>query len=504
MPAFLAEFLKQMRGIWSRLDGAQRLTMGVVLLATIAGLSAVVWFAGRPDYQVVFTTDDPKAFGEATTVLTQAGVPFKEEGHAVLVESGRMREAQGKLFKAGVTGLRGPETDSALSSLTLDAEAKKFQLAKASWAHAEFAVRQIDGVLAVNVVASQPKRSPFQALDKQNQPRANVVVTIRSGTAFEAIARAAVAAVASATSIPEECVTVTDAKTARRFQVDGDHGSGADVGEFMGLERKRSAELTERAQALLDRLYPNQAQVLVTAQLVPQWEIRTEKIVSETPLLKEDKTDKKDSKDGNGGTVGDPSTTAIASGTSTAPGAAANASTSKIETKTKSYYDPVIGERRSGLLAPELKRLSVALALDEALKPDAKKTTDITALVKQAIGWDDQRDGQSFAIHVDKFAPVQELIGVSAPSLLDRAIEWGPAAGQGLAVLVVLLFLRSLLKKSRLAKEEGPVPLTQEQKETLAPEEQARRMRREIERSIAEDPAAISRLLESWREEQKS
>jgi hypothetical protein len=40
--------------------------------------------------------------------------------------------------------------------------------------------------------------------------------------------------------------------------------------------------------------------------------------------------------------------------------------------------------------------------------------------------------------------------------------------------------------------------------ENLPPEEAAKRMRREIERAIGEDPATISRMLERWLAEQKA
>jgi flagellar biosynthesis/type III secretory pathway M-ring protein FliF/YscJ len=40
--------------------------------------------------------------------------------------------------------------------------------------------------------------------------------------------------------------------------------------------------------------------------------------------------------------------------------------------------------------------------------------------------------------------------------------------------------------------------------ENLTPEEQHKRMRREIERSIATDPAALAKLLETWLTEQKT
>jgi flagellar biosynthesis/type III secretory pathway M-ring protein FliF/YscJ len=502
VPAFLAEILGQVRAIWGKLDAGQRLTAGLVVLATVVGLSAVVWFAGRPDYQVVLSTEDPKTYADATGALTQAGITFREENHSILVESGRVKEAQGKLFKAGLLSDRPAETDTnALANLTLDTHAKEYQLQRASWRNAEASVRQIAGVMSVTVTASKPKKGPFAAFDKQTQPRAFAVVEIRPGASFETIARAVASAVAAAVGLPEEYVTVTDAKTARRFQVDPDNASGLDASAFEADERRRSAELTDRAQGILDPLYPNQARVVVTAQLDPNWSTSVEKILSDKPLTKEDRTDKKDTREAGPGS-GDASL-----GTPAASGAQANSNSQKNETRSKTYYDPAIGEKRSGKVAPEIKRLSVALVIDEVLKLDQKKLDDITKLVKQAIGWDDARDGQGFALHVEKFAqvPVDAIAG-GVPGALDLAKQWGPTVGQVLAVGCVLLFLRSLIKKTRLKKggDAAPAPLTKEQKETLTPVEQARRMRLEVERAIAEDPATISRLLESWLEEQRA
>jgi len=79
-----------------------------------------------------------------------------------------------------------------------------------------------------------------------------------------------------------------------------------------------------------------------------------------------------------------------------------------------------------------------------------------------------------------------------------------------IGLALVLLFLRSLLKRSSVS----PAPVTGRlgasvkdiqdlDDENLSPEEAAKRMRGEIERAITEDPATISRMLERWLAEQK-
>ena len=55
MRNFFNELLVQMKGIWSRLDGGQRLIVVAVLCATAVGLGGIVWYAGQPTYEVVFT-----------------------------------------------------------------------------------------------------------------------------------------------------------------------------------------------------------------------------------------------------------------------------------------------------------------------------------------------------------------------------------------------------------------------------------------------------------------
>jgi len=66
------------------------------------------------------------------------------------------------------------------------------------------------------------------------------------------------------------------------------------------------------------------------------------------------------------------------------------------------------------------------------------------------------------------------------------------------------MFLRVLFKlSSRPATVADPIE-PEIPEEDLAPEEQQKRMRREIERSIAADPAALAKMLESWLMEKRA
>ena len=103
--------------------------------------------------------------------------------------------------------------------------------------------------------------------------------------------------------------------------------------------------------------------------------------------------------------------------------------------------------------------------------------------------------------------PVPEIVMEAGTMNILR--DWGPMLGQIIAVALVLLFLKRLLKTNTPAVSPivaGPAGAATDDadEENMSPDEATRRMRREIERAINEDPAAMSRLLESWLTEAKS
>ena len=166
------------------------------------------------------------------------------------------------------------------------------------------------------------------------------------------------------------------------------------------------------------------------------------------------------------------------------------------------------------MLAPDIRSLSVALVLDQTipgLTDDPQGTMPgIEALVKAAVGFTEVRaNGGSDQIKtqiVPEFG-IEELPIAAGFDAMAMAQQWAPLFGQVVAVLIVVMFLRSLLKKGVMpvVKRSGPdVEVEAEDELELSTDEPARRMRREIEKTINDDPASISRMLESWLAEVKA
>ena len=183
-----------------------------------------------------------------------------------------------------------------------------------------------------------------------------------------------------------------------------------------------------------------------------------------------------------------------------------NTSTSRNETRDRTF-DTNNGERQVGKLAPDIRRITSAVFIDTSLS--AEQST-IVAVLEPIIGHDETRGDPPTIPLVTDF-PVPEPMEIaagpnimSAPGIMDLVRDWGPTIGQIIGVLLVLMFLRGLLKRAAQTGRQARTGIADEDEKEVGPEEATRRVRTEIEKAIAEDPAAISRLLESWLAEQKA
>ena len=489
MRQFLNDVMVQMRGIWGRLEGPQRLVVGAVLLATAVGLGAIVWYAGQPSYEVVYTARTGDEIGRVQQALQQAGVSFvpDDSGMGILVERSKVGQAKAAIMREGLTGSQEISLNGA-GSFIEDAATKKWRLDNASRAQAERAIQELDGVVSVTVTGSRPSRLiAFRDRQNDQQAKATVVLRLRAGVPFEATARNAASIAASQLMIPMENIDVVSTTGGHRWSYNPDRESGAGSSEFLTLQRDMSDARTRLAQARLDQLWPGKIAVQVTVELDPKWEVRSEKVLPTEPLMKkEEKT--KDSTDG------------------VAPAEGATGSSSKNEQYTREYVTE-IGERRTGASMPEIKRMSVAVLYDKTLAEGADPIDEARLIktVKAIVGWDPERDSEeAFSTLVSTFAPPEEPADAyGGPGIGETALQYAPMVGQVLGVLIVVMFLRGLFKRSRQPVVENDAE-PEIPEEDLAPEEQQRRMRREIERSIANDPAALAKMLEAWLMEQKA
>jgi len=485
MRQFFSDVTNQMRGIWARLEGPQRLVVGAVMVATAVGLGAIVWFAGQPSYEVVFTARSGDEIGRVQQALQQAGVSYlpDDSGMGIMVERTKVGQAKAAIVREGLNGTQEVSLDGS-GSLIEDAATKKWRLNNASRAQAERAIQELDGVVSVTVTGSRPDRLiAYRDRQAEQKAKATVVIRLAAGVPFESTARSAASIASSQLMIPLQNIDVVSTTGGQRWSYNPDRDAGGGSSEFLALQRDISDARTRIAQARLDQLWPNKTAVQVTVELDPEWTITSEKKYDEGVITKEELT--KDTTDG----------------AAQADGSAG--SKSKNEQRTKEYATGVT-ESRTGKMMPDIARMSVALLYDKTLTDDADfDPAALEKTVKAIVGWDKSYDESHFSIMKGTFQPPAEPPAPYAgPGITEVALQYAPMAGQLLGVVIVVLFLRGLFKRSaRSSASQDALAVAPE--EPLGPEEQERRMRREIERSIASDPAALAKLLETWLMEQK-
>ncbi|MHC5062359.1 MAG: flagellar M-ring protein FliF C-terminal domain-containing protein [Planctomycetota bacterium] len=518
MPVFLSEVLGQMKAIWARLDGGQRMTIVAVVFAALVGMGGIVWYAGQPDYIHGITIEDPSERVRAQASLEKSGVLFKVSGDEIQVERGDYSRAWGALAAEGITGQVDPERSDNISSVTLDSATRRDLLIAKKRDRAVHAVKKLRGVVDAYVTSDKPKRMPFKELDEETNPSSTVTLNLAPGASFQSVARAAIASVSGALGIQEKYIKAVDARTNAIYRLDDVAGNGYSSSDFLTQQKARSRDMTFLAQQVLDRAYPGKAMVTVSVELDPNWERVSEKIQPATPAIIREEVTKNTSSDGKVGSGGDPSVAAppTSGGLSSGSGGGPK-NTTKSDTKNRTM-EPWSGTRETGKLAPDIRSLNIALVLDETIPDVANRLTEIEGLVKAAVGYSEQRVGGG--IDQIKTQVVPEFIVPPPPvapgvDFMEIAKDYAPLFGQIVAVLIVVMFLRSLLKKGSTplapqlagassSPRGSSIDEPDEEEVELSTDEQARRMRREIEKSINEDPGSISRLLEGWLAEVQS
>lgn len=512
MRNFLGDFSAQLKGIWSRLDGGQRLVVVSVLLATLAGIGGMVWFAGRPSYETVYTASNAEDAKAAQRALQDVNIPYVPNGLSFQVERSKAVEAGLAIQGAGLAN-GGSAGAAGASSIIDDADTRAWKLVLQSIARAESAVGGLVGVAGARITASPAKRMrAFVDRDRESRPTATVLLTLKPGASFVDVRGTAASLTASQLGLPVQNVTVANAANGQRWTFDPDRDSGnGGTSDFRAMERAISAERTQNAQDLLDRMWPGKASVTVNVELDPNWEIVSEKIAPSSELVKSEKItkDTSDQKSGSAGTTA-PNGSRTVSSPSAATEPSSTENTTKNETRDREFVTEV-GERRSGRQAAEIKRITVAVVYDKTLAGQGSDfdPKNLESAVKAMVGWDKNRDtDDGFSLLAGEFTPLDPAaIGTTGGGLGELVLQWGPTVGQVLGVAVVLLFLRGLLKRSARSAAAGAAAAADAEPPPAkpdSPEEMQRKMRKEIERAIASDPAALAKLLETWLIEQKA
>jgi flagellar M-ring protein FliF len=176
-----------MKKLLTSLSMRQRITMGVVLVALIAGLYSLVQWKKEADFKPLFTGLAPEDGASIVQKLKEAGVDYRlpEGGGSVLVPSSRLADVRLSMAAAGLpkTGRIGFELfDKVNLGATEFAEHVNYR--RALEGELERTIMTLAEVDQARVHLTFPKESVF--VEQQQPAKASVLVRIKPGARLAA------------------------------------------------------------------------------------------------------------------------------------------------------------------------------------------------------------------------------------------------------------------------------------------------------------------------------
>ncbi|MBF0137620.1 MAG: flagellar M-ring protein FliF [Magnetococcus sp. DMHC-1] len=380
----------------------------IAALAAILVLAAVIWFASRPAYKLLYSGMPEAEAASLVEQLEKMKVPYElaDGGKTVRVPAEKLTQIRLELASLGI-----PKTEkgvgyeifdkTSLGGLTDFMNHVNYQ--RALQGELERTIKSLSAVKSARVHVVLPKRSMF--VSEERKATASVTVELTqslTGTQIDGIVHLVASSVEG---LDKGNITVLDQKgnLLAGGREDGQDGRMApDRSLSLQLEKERTLE--KRVQTMLDRMLgPDKSIIRVTVDLdLARVEKQEESFDPEGQVTRSEEFVNEASNGvfGSGGTPGvqpnDPNNTNTAGGGS---GSQQNRNVERervnyeISKTVKRTQEPVGG----------IKRLSVAVVVDgvyKADKPgdpityhprDAKEMDKLEQLIKEAVGFRSER-----------------------------------------------------------------------------------------------------------------
>ncbi len=430
--------------------------------ACVALAVAIVLWSQNPSYRMLYGNLSDQEVMEISTALSQAGIKYQvnDATGAIMVDAPQVHEARMKLAGAGLpkgsgTGYELLDKDQGFGTSQF-AETTRYQ--RAIEGELAKTISSLNNVQSARIHLAIPKQSAF--VRDRKKPTASVMLNLYQGRVMTPEQASSIAHLV-ASSIPNlevEDVTVVDQNGRLLTKLEEANELGRSSTQF---EYRKSLEeyYMKRIQEIIEPIIgigKVKAQVAVDLDFTVT-EQTLESYNPDLPSIRSEQTvEESNVGAGSSGVPGTLSNQPAQAGNTVAPAAAGAASPAANSSRrsVKNYeLDKTISHTRhqTGVL----KRLSAAIVIDErSTKNDAGEVsnkplsddemTKITALVKEAIGFDAARGDSVNVINVP-FLPPPELAPEAEPSMLDQPWLWD-AGKQLLGIVAVILIIFVVLK----------------------------------------------------------
>lgn len=510
---------------------AKQIGLMVGFAACVALAVAIVLWSQKPSYRMLYGNLSDQEVLEISTALDQAGIKYEVNGAtgSIMVDAPQVHEARMKLAASGLpkgsgTGYELLDKEQGFGTSQF-IETARYQ--RAIEGELAKTIGSLNNVQSARVHLAIPKQSAF--VRDRKKPSASVMLSLYQGRVMSADQASSIAHLV-ASSVPNlevEDVTVVD-QNGRLLTKEEENG---DLGRSnTQLEYRKNLE-ADYIKRILDIIEPIVGAGKVKAQVAADLDFTVTEQTQESynpdlPAIRSEQTVEEENVGaGSNGVPGTLTNQPPQAGNTVAPAAdaAGNAPRNSARRSVRNYeLDKTISHTRHQVGA--VRRLSAAIVIDEKVTRDAAGAVSstplsqaemdkITALVKEAIGFDANRGDSVNVINAAFMAP-PELVAAE-PSLLDEPWIWD-AGKQLLGIVAVLLIIFVVLRPvlRSLADKGAPPPAEAEmvaavgpngEMIALAPGEQpmlpgvSYEQQLEIAKSIAkQEPARVANIMKEW------
>jgi flagellar M-ring protein FliF len=505
------------------------------------GVGVILW-AQQPNFRPLYTHLSSAEAGNVLEELEKLNIAYRLDSAtgAILVASNQIHEARIKLATVGLpksdeVGLDLLDKSSSIGASRMIEDAR---YNRALAGELSRSIATLDSVDSARVHLAIPKQSVF--IRNQQKPSASVLLNLHPGRTLDDTRIAGIVHLV-ASSIPgleADQVTVVDQKGHLLTQ----DGTG-DAGR-QNTRLKYSQQVEDiYIKRIVDILSPIVGEKGVRAQVSVDMDFTSVEKTSESfqpdpnairsEQLEEHKTSENRATGVPGALTNQPPP---AGTTSSDSKQAENTPLSTSKSSTRNYeLGRMLAHSRN--LPGSVRRLSVAVVVDYRSKIDEKGGAQreplppeqmeyITQLVKQAVGFDDQR-GDTIKVINASFKAEDQIEPLPEPSLWEQPWLWDAIKQLLGAILVIVLIfavLRPVLKglaesnkvsDGKLLGQDGGLEqdgsenlLTEQARQLALAERQAqmdieykntyKQMIEQVRTMVEEDPQGIAQIVKSW------
>lgn len=385
-------FFSNIKDFLSRLTTGQQVALGTVILGGVALLIAIAYWAGRPDYTLLFGKLESSDANSVVEALRSQGVKYelRDNGSSVFVPRDQVYELRLQFAGEGLVsdGALGYELfDNGTMGMTDFMQRLNLKRAlEGELARTISSIRQVE-MSRVHLVL--PERSPFREM--QTQPSASVVLQLRNDASLnpEQINGITELVSGAVEGLPPSGVTILDSRGNLLSNPDAGNSDAAISSGQLKMQRSIENHLTQSGQSMLDQVLGSGNSIVRVAASLDFSRIVAEKEIIDpesATVISEEKLEEQD-----------------AGGTGNANSSVRN----YVLSRTNERSEKGVGDVSYLTVSVILNNKQPAPAEDgaEPAEPEpytGEELANIEAIVKNAVGFNPER-GDRFAIHQTRF-----------------------------------------------------------------------------------------------------